>query len=168
MNGSSVGLDVPLAARRHRAMRVLHRAMLFTAAAGLAAIAPAAHAANCTIATTSVAFGAYDVFAASPNESGTGTVTVDCKGGAGEVTLSTGQSGAYASRWMTSGADALSYNLYTSAARSTIWGDGTGGSSSITSGKNATATLTVYGRIPAGQDAAVGTYTDSVTATVTF
>ncbi len=168
MTGSSVGLDVPPAARRQRAMRVLRRAMLCTAAAGLAAIAPAVHAANCSIATTSVAFGTYDVFAASPNDSGTGTVTVDCKGSSGEVTLSTGQSGVYASRKMTSGANALSYNLYTSAARSTIWGDGTGGSSSITAGKNATTTLTVYGRIPAGQDAAAGTYTDSVTATVTF
>jgi spore coat protein U-like protein len=49
------------------------------------------------------------------------------------------------------------------------WGDGhVGGSSLMTARKNKVTTLNVYGQIPAGQDAAVGTYTDSIVATVTF
>jgi spore coat protein U-like protein len=156
----------------HRTLRVLRFATLRMAAAWLALTSQASLAAvNCTIAATPVGFGSYNVFAASPNDNGIGTLTIVCSGGgAGNypVTLSTGQSGSYASRVMKSGANPLNYNLYTSAARSTIWGDGTGVSSSMTAARNATTNLSVYGRIPAAQDATVGTYADSITATVTF
>jgi spore coat protein U-like protein len=127
--------------------------------------------ADCNISATPVAFGSYDVFAVFPNDNGFGTLTVVCGGGAGNnypVTLSMGQSGSYTSRVMTSGANLLNYNLYTDPARTSIWGDGSGGSSFMTVRKNDTTNLSVYGRIPAMQDAAVGTYTDSIIATVTF
>jgi spore coat protein U-like protein len=44
------------------------------------------------------------------------------------VKLSTGGSGSY-TRQMTSGAAHLNYKIYTDSARSSIWGDGTGGTS---------------------------------------
>lgn len=165
--------DTLPAASCHRTMRVLRFATLCMAAAWFAAITqPALAAVNCTIAATSVGFGSYDVFAASTNDNGIGTLTIVCAGGGPgnfPVTLSTGQSNSYASRVMKSGAtNSLNYNLYTTSARNIIWGDGTGGSSSMTAAKNATTNLSVYGRIPAGQDTTVGNYTDSITATVTF
>ena len=76
----------------------------------------------------------------------------------------------------TNGADTLNYNLYTTNAYSVVWGDGTGstvtvaGSMRLTSpNPTKTNTHTVYGRIPALQDAAVGSdYQDNVTVTVTY
>lgn len=139
-------------------------------AASLAAISPGAVAAvTCTVSATPVIFSAYNVWDPFPNNSGIGSVTIDCKGGGGgSVRLSTGQSNSYALRTMKSGANTLHYNLYTTAARDLVWGDGTGGSSFITTGKNDAVTLSVFGQIPAGQDAAVGDYTDSVTVFVEF
>ncbi len=126
---------------------------------------------SCTVSSVaSVSFGAYDVFTTLPNNNGIGSITIRCTGGgrANIVMLSTGQSNSYASRVMKSGANLLNYNLYTSAARNVVWGDGTGGSSTMSAAANRSTTLNIFGRIPARQDAAVGTYTDSITATVNF
>ena len=128
-------------------------------------------AASCTIDSVSdVNFGTYDVFSSFANNNGVGNITINCKGSASAfiVALSSGQSNSYISRLMKSGGNALSYNLYTSAARNIIWGDGTGGSSTMMINKNDTATLSLFGQIPAGQDAAVGAYTDNITTIVNF
>jgi spore coat protein U-like protein len=69
---------------------------------------------------------------------------------------------------MKSGGNILNYNLYTSAARIVVWGDGSGGSSTMSVNRNNTTTLSVFGQIPAGQDAAVGAYTDNITTTISF
>ena len=69
---------------------------------------------------------------------------------------------------MRSGTNQLNYNLYTDAARTVVWGNGSGTSSIQTVARNRTTTLNVYGQIPAGQDAVVGNYTDTILATVTF
>ena len=127
---------------------------------------------TCTISTTSVNFGTYDVFASSATDS-TGTVTITCNGAAHNivVTLSTGASGAYNPRTMTSGGETLSYNLYRDAARTSIWGDGTGGTSTYTEANppnNTPIPITVYGRVPAGQDVSAGGYSDTVSAVINF
>jgi spore coat protein U-like protein len=118
-----------------------------------------------------VSFGVYDIFSTMPNNNGVGSLTIDCKGAGNdnfEVSLSTGQSHSYAMRVMRSGSNRLNYNLYTSADRSVVWGNGRGSSQAMTVRKNKATTLSVFGQIPAGQDAAVGTYTDPIVATVTF
>lgn len=129
-------------------------------------------ATSCTFTSASpVGFGAYEVFAALPNNYGVGSITVDCsKSGSGtfDVSLSTGQSNTYASRVMMAGTKILQYNLYTSAVRNVVWGDGTGGSQVMTVPKNKVVTFDIFGQIPAGQDAAVGMYTDSIIAVVMF
>lgn len=156
-----------------RRARALRRAILSACTALFAVISqPSLAAPSCTFTSvTAVSFGAYDVFAVVPNNNGVGGLTIRCIGGGGPsfaVTLSTGQSNSYASRIMKSGVNQLNYNLYTTAARTAIWGDGTGGSSTLAATANSTTTLSVFGQIPAGQDVTVGTYTDSITATVTF
>jgi spore coat protein U-like protein len=139
--------------------------------------------ADCTVTAGGVAFGVYDQVATTPDDS-TGTVTVTCvnTGPANttvnySVALSTGASGAYSQRYMTAGTPRLDYNLYRDAARTIVWGDGTGGSSliagTLTVGPgqgNGTksAAYTVYGRAPALQDAAPGTYADTIVVTLTF
>jgi spore coat protein U-like protein len=128
--------------------------------------------ASCSFrSATDVDFGAYNVFDTLPDTGGVGSITIKCQGGSGnayDVTLSTGQSHSYTSRFMNSGANTLTYNIYTSATRSIVWGDGHGGSSTQTAYKNSTTTLSLFGQIPAGQDVATGTYTDNLDATVNF
>jgi spore coat protein U-like protein len=69
---------------------------------------------------------------------------------------------------MRNGGNSLGYNLYTSASRNVVWGDGTGGSSTMIVNKNRNTTLSVFGQIPAGQDVAVGTYSDNITTIINF
>lgn len=132
---------------------------------------------NCTISSTAVAFGSYDPLNAAAT-AGTGTLGFVCSGGVGagvtySIALSTGSSGSYATRTMTNGANILNYNLYSTATYTSIWGNGNVGtvvvSASLTRAQaRAGVTITVYGTIPAQQNVVPGSYSDSITATVTF
>jgi spore coat protein U-like protein len=117
-----------------------------------------------------VSFGAYNVFSTTPNVAGVGNLRINCHGGGHEsvVKLSSGQSHGYISRVMRSGHDVLNYNLYTSAARDVVWGDGTGGSRVMSGPKNQNINLDIFGNIPEGQDPAVGTYSDIIVISVEF
>jgi spore coat protein U-like protein len=142
--------------------------------------APVAHAAvTCTATATTVAFGTYNPMSATAATS-TGSISVRCTAtGSPEtvslvVSLSTGLSGTYTPRRMFSGANPMDYNLFFSTAYTQIWGDGTAGTfrgtASITPrpGNPATATGTIYGRVPALQNVAAGSYLDSIVMTVTY
>lgn len=128
--------------------------------------------AACTISTTAVSFGSYDVFNASATTS-TGTVTYRC-GNADHnitITISTGSSGTYANRTMKKGAETLTYNLFRDATFTTVWGDGSGTTGQYSIGNppnNTDVPLTVYGRVAALQDVSAGSYSDTVIATVNF
>ena len=131
---------------------------------------------SCTVTTTGVSFGTYNPVSSTANES-TGIVRVRCillaeLAGSFTIDLSSGVSGSYMQRTLRNGASSLNYNLYTTAARNQIWGDGTGGSARIT--RNFAALLlvddsvTVYGQILAGQNVRAATYSDTITVTVTY
>jgi spore coat protein U-like protein len=128
----------------------------------------AAARADCTITATSIAFGDYDVFNATPDDS-QGTITLRCTPPETvQVSLSRGSSPTFTPRTLRNGANVLNYNLYRTAARTTIFGDGTGGTQVFTGFVQVNATVTVFGRIPALQDVPVGPYSDTIVATVTF
>jgi len=134
--------------------------------------ARAGAAGMCTISATAVTFGNYNVFNAAAVDS-TGTVTYRCSGGASNIaiTLSKGTSATYSPRRMSRSGELLNYNLYTDAARSTVWGDGTAGTvvySFAIPPNNSNVNVTVFGRIPAGQDVSAGSYSDTITATINF
>lgn len=150
----------------------MRRAFVFAA---LGFLVPAAGQAACTASASGVAFGVYNPFSPAPANT-TGTVSVSCTALSGlgtyTVALSTGGGGSFTGRKMTNGATTLSYQLYTNAARATIWGNGTGGSSvvngsySILSGGS--STFTVYGQAPALQAVRPGSYIDTIIVTVTY
>ncbi len=137
----------------------------------LAAAGPA-HAA-CTISTTAVSFGGYDVFSPSALDA-QGQISVTCSlivlGFT--VTLDRGGAPSFSPRQLKQGTEPLNYNLYLDSARTIIWGDGTAGTQVFTrSGVIVLAQtflLPVYGRIPPNQDVTVGLYTNTVVATVSF
>lgn len=133
---------------------------------------------TCTVAAGVHAFGAYDTI--NPT-SGTSSITVTCTHSASPsftfkytIALSSG-SGSYAARQMTGGGDTLNFNHYTTAAHSTVWGDGTGGTATIPgsftvpSGSNSSGsqTQTVYGLIGAAQNVTPASYATLLPITVT-
>lgn len=132
----------------------------------LALLCSSAWAASCTLSTSGIAFGGYDPFLAQDLDS-VANIAVACDEPTSySIALSTG-SGTYDQRVMTSGLHQLLYNLYTDATLSTVWGDGTGHSAALTATAVA-ASHTVYGRIPARQNARVGAYSDTIVITLTF
>jgi spore coat protein U-like protein len=132
---------------------------------------------TCTVAAIPVNFGLYNPLTPTANTA-TGTVTVTCSGLIGlleswTIALNTGLSATYSARQMFNGTSPLSYNLYTSAAYSNVWGDGSGSTTLVSGGALLTigdvvTPYTVYGRIPAGQDSAAGTFMDTITVTLNY
>ena len=133
---------------------------------------------SCTITVADLTFTSYDPTYGVNNDS-TGSVTSTCTtGGAVVLTLGQGANADSSStddapiRRMlgTTGAAAgtyLNYGLYKESGRTTVFGNtaGTGGSFTATGGADVT---TVYGRIPKEQAAAVGSFVDSVSVTLTY
>jgi spore coat protein U-like protein len=134
--------------------------------------------ANCTITATGISF-TYDPIGANAAAaaSATGTVTIACTKGSGpSIGLNAGSNaGAVAgvTRAMANGANRLGYELFQSAAapgNGAVWTD-IGGANALNAGvspSKAARSFTVQAQIPAGQDVAVGSYSDTVTATVNF
>jgi spore coat protein U-like protein len=121
---------------------------------------------SCTITTTPLSFGAYDPIGQHHSAAldSTGGLQVTCNEGL-NATISlgqglyagTGSTGALPIRQMSDGnGNLLSYTVNQDAARLLVWGD-TQATSECTSGS-----ISVYGRIPGGQNAVVGTYSDTI------
>jgi spore coat protein U-like protein len=68
---------------------------------------------------------------------------------------------------MSTGSDQLNYNLFVDASRVVVWGDGSGGSSTVAL-TAAAADIPVYGRVPGGQNVPAGSYIDTIVVTVTY
>jgi spore coat protein U-like protein len=150
-----------------RVLIVAAGAWLLSTTSAFAQLSP-----SCTISVTSVAFGNYNVFTTTPYDS-TGTITYRCNAATINIsiTLSDGSSTTFSPRTLRKGGEVLSYNLYQNAARTQIWGNGTGGTSVYTQSNppnNKNVNVTVYGRIPALQDVSAGSYSDTVSAVINF
>ncbi len=139
---------------------------------------------DCSVSSSGVNFGAYDPTVATPKDA-VGTLTVSCTyvgtGGSTEahfqVFLSPGLSGNYRQRQMASGVNRLNYNLYMDAARSQLLGDNSNSTERLEGelrvgpgvGNNTrTTAYSMYGRIPALQDAKSGSYADTIVVTLQF
>jgi spore coat protein U-like protein len=137
----------------------------------------AAHALTCAVSASTTNFGSYSTISPTPLD-GTGNVQVSCSNLVSilvnyTISLSTGTSGTYSSRQMTNGADVLSYNLYTNAARTIVWGNGADGSSTLSDGYllgilTVTRNYPVYGRVAAGQSVPPGVYSDTIVVTINY
>jgi spore coat protein U-like protein len=134
-------------------------------------------AATCNFTSAgNVAFGSYNPLSANPPLDSTGSFSIQCNyNPSRNVTISIGTSlysGGFNPRKMknSGSADLLNYNLYTTSARTVIWGDGTQGTSTVSQVclRNVVYPFTIYGRVPASQDVGVGTYSDQVVITITF
>ncbi len=148
-----------------------------------------AHAAQCSVGSAGLAFGNYDPLSGVAPASN-GSISVNCTytgldwlfGFNITISLSTGSANSYNPRKMPAliGGDRLNYNLYQDPPHTIVFGDGSGGSSSVTlcfpgllnnCGGNPSsnpATVPIYGLLPANQDVATGGYSDTILTTVTY
>lgn len=134
---------------------------------------------NCRVNATDLTFGTYQPSATQPLAKD-GKITVHCtKGTPFSVALDAGSNasspGNFTDRVMsdnTSPAHLLKYQIYTTGTHDMVWGDGTGGTGTVSGTGAGPANIiqqTIHGQIPAGQDVPAGSYTDSlVTVTVNY
>lgn len=141
------------------------------------ASSPWAHAQTCSVSASTLAFGTYNPQAVSHKDV-TGVVTFSCQPHlvslllGYSIALSAGQSGVVTAREMRSGGNALSYQVYQDALRSTVWGEGANAHSGgllLSILIPVSAQHTLYGRIPALQTTVRGgNYSDTLILTVTY
>lgn len=130
-------------------------------------------AATCVVGTSTLAFAsATSAAIAAGNVDATGTIAVNCTSGSGYTVAlgaGTGTGATTASRKMKAGTALLSYTIYTTEARTTVWGDNTTGSGSVHGiGTGASQSIIAYGRIFAGQVVSAASYADTLNVTVTY
>jgi spore coat protein U-like protein len=127
----------------------------------------------CTMSSTPVTFSDYlqlGTNQAAPDD-GTGTLVVTCTAGVSPtIGLSLGGYSQGSQARMSNGVTGfLNYNLYQDASRTVAWGNSAPNLLSMGTVQNTSPqTVTVYGRIPAGQTPPGGTYSDVVQATLNF
>ena len=126
----------------------------------------------CIIGNATLAFGTYNPTAAAATTATT-TVTLTCSLGTPyNIGMSAGAgTGATTTlRVMTATGGTLGYKLFRDAAYTLNWGNtvGTDTLSGTSSASSLTNTVNIYGQIPAAEAAAIGSYTDTVTMTVTY
>lgn len=135
---------------------------------------------SCLVSATTLAFGTYDPLLA-PDTTSTNTVSVTCTNGTPfTVALNKGTTsgGTISARLMTDGAShTLGYNIYIGATSSpgctgsTVWGNGTAGSVTVAgtgAGPLSPQNLTGHGCMVGHENGPVASYSDTITATVTF
>ncbi|MGY0611665.1 MULTISPECIES: Csu type fimbrial protein [unclassified Luteimonas] len=126
---------------------------------------------RCVISTaTNLSFGAVPGLIGT-NRDRNSSVTMTCTGRtAWNMALDQGQNAAGAARRMRRGTsgDYVGYELYRNAARTQRWGATPGVDTVQGTGTGGAQTLTVFGRVPAGQAVPAGAYRDVVTVTVTY
>ena len=121
----------------------------------------------CTVGGAALSFGAYSAASASTSNS---TIQVTCTNGTNAVvSLNQGANNnrvpSAGSRALANAGNYLGYEIYTDNALATVWNPA---NAPTISSVGSPISLTAYGRIPAGQNPATGSYNDTVTITVTF
>ena len=166
---------VPISAALLLAVAGSAQAATKTATFGVSAtVAP-----NCLVSAADLAFGNYLGDPDSPvNVDSSSDISIRCsKNAAFTLALNAGTtSGATLAQRLLAGTgtETLQYNLFTTAARDIVFGDGSSGS--VTKGGTGTGmanvlTTTVFGRLPDNafnQAAATGAYSDTVTVSITY
>jgi spore coat protein U-like protein len=125
-------------------------------------------AATCLISATNLAFGSYT----GTLVNATSTITVTCSNTTPyNVGLDVGTSSgaAVSSRKMGGpGGALLGYALFRDSGHTQNWGNTVGTDTASGTGNGSAQALTVFGQVAANQLVAPGSYSDTITATVSF
>ncbi|MDQ3364695.1 MAG: spore coat U domain-containing protein [Myxococcota bacterium] len=137
----------------------------------LLAARPAAAGVCSVTSVAPVTFGTYDVFATAPLTFA-GSVTYACTDVApSEVVVISidGLPSGGGPRTLVGATSSLAYQLYLDAARTVVWGDGTGGSATygpLVPVAGSPTVVPIYGRLPSRQDVPAGAYAASLVVTL--
>jgi spore coat protein U-like protein len=141
-----------------------------TSTAGAAFNVTATVTNNCLISATGVAFTSSGVLKSALSASG--AITARCTNGdAFRIALNGGSSGNVSQRQMqrSGGGGAVNYQLYTDSNHTTAWGDGNSGTTMATgTGTGNPVSISVYGLVPPQSTPMPGSYSDTITATISF
>ncbi|MEE2979654.1 MAG: spore coat U domain-containing protein [Pseudomonadota bacterium] len=125
---------------------------------------------DCSISANALNFGTQGVLSANVDQ--TTSLSVTCSTAAPyNVGLDAGTTtgSTIAARLLAgTGTATVGYQLYRDTARTQIWGNTVGTDTVTGTGTGTAQALTVYGRVPPQNTPAAGTYTSTVTATITF
>ncbi len=118
----------------------------------------------CTISTApgTVDFGSYDPTSTTDNTAGHTTFGYKCtKGATFKIYIARNNQ-------MLAGAEVLAYDLYSDAARTTVFPATLGAASSQTSTSNGQVTVDIYGKIPNSQDVTSGVHSETDIITINY
>ena len=130
-------------------------------------------AANCQLTVDPLVFGTYDPLGTHQTTAldGSAQLTVSCtRGTQATIVMDGGKNAGQDApiRLLAQLGENLSYQLYQDSSRIHVWGRGSDAYAFVSTGGLPGQKLTVYARIPPGQEVPAGTYTDVVTASVDF
>jgi spore coat protein U-like protein len=126
-------------------------------------------AATCVVTSaTALNFGTQGVLATNVDE--TSTINVTCTNTTPyNIGLDKGLNGSsVTTRQMKAGSALINYSLFSDSGRTTNWGNTVGTDTVAATGNGSAQPFTVYGRIPAQTSPAAGSYSDTITVTVTY
>jgi spore coat protein U-like protein len=134
--------------------------------------------ASCTINAATLDFGSNaGTTLVAANIDASTTVSVTCTNGSPySIGMDNGANVSGSQRRMKSGANFLNYNLYVDSARSNAWTTAASSSTCtaanscfLGTGNGSAQSVSIYGRVPSiGTAPTTGTYTDTVTMTITY
>lgn len=120
-----------------------------------------------SVAPTDLDFGTHGPLTSKIDQSS--TITVTCTTGAPyNIGLDGGSSGKVDARTLVNGSDAVNYQLYSDANRTSVWGNTVGTDTLASVGTGQSQAFPVYGRVPAQATPKAGLYADTVQVTVTY
>jgi len=127
-------------------------------------------ASGCQISALPLVFSTYDQLGNMPAYGQTSLAVTCTVGTAYNVGLNagTGTGATVTTRKMTSGINRLNYSLYQDSGYTVVWGNTVGSNTVSGTFVFGQPPLQVYGRIPIGQALPGGTYTDTITVTITY
>ncbi|QYD67171.1 spore coat protein U domain-containing protein [Paraburkholderia edwinii] len=131
----------------------------------VSAVVPAA----CSLSADSMSFGTYSGSALST----TSTITATCTAStpysiALDAGLNASTAGDTSARRLGFGGSFIAYDLFQDAAHANHWGNTTGTDVYSGTGSGSSQAISVYGSLAAGAVPAPGTYSDTITATLTY
>lgn len=131
---------------------------------GVSTIVPS----SCNVATLPLAFGIYS---STAQVTQTTTLTVTCTTGTTYIlAMDAGLGGGTTTTRKMSGPSGslLNYGIFKDAGNSQNWGNVPGTDTLAGTGSGLLQTISVYGLIPTGQTLTGGSYTDTVTVSMTY
>jgi spore coat protein U-like protein len=123
----------------------------------------------CNVSASTLNFGSHLNLTANRDQ--TSTIQAQCTNSTPYnigLDVGTGAGATVATRKMTSGGTTINYSLYRNTTRTQVWGTTIGTNTVSATGNGTTQNHTVYGRVPVQTTPNPATYSDTITATVTY